>query len=90
MTAEASERHPTPDETGGDDELRHYTPDEVSANKWIPLSARKIRELAYKRQIPHCNNGIRITLTRWQIREIAARYEVQPLPAGKRPNASAA
>lgn len=90
MTAEASERHPTPDETGGDDELRHYTPDEVATNKWLPMSARKIREMAYKRQIPHVNNGKTITLKRSQIREIAARYEVQPLTAAERRKSSAA
>lgn len=61
VTAEAIEAPPVGDE---DDELKRHTPEEVAKRGWLPWSARKIRELAYAREIYAHRDGGRITLTR--------------------------
>ncbi|EDY42510.1 helix-turn-helix domain-containing protein [Streptomyces sp. SPB074] len=60
--------------------LRHYTPDEAAA--LIPLSARKLRELAYLRKIPHSNLGGRFSFTLADLRGVAVMYHFEPFAAG--------
>lgn len=68
-------------------ELFHYTPDEAA--QWLPFSARKLREMAYLREIPHGNNGNRIWFAGLHIRAITEQFTVEVLPASKRASAAA-
>ncbi|MYR28638.1 helix-turn-helix domain-containing protein [Streptomyces sp. SID4945] len=64
------ENLPTPSAPEG--ELFHYTPDEAAI--WLPFSARKLREMAYLRQIPHVNNGNRVWFSGQNIRAITTQF----------------
>ncbi|KMS82694.1 hypothetical protein ACZ91_57260 [Streptomyces regensis] len=59
-------------------EERHYTPEEAAALRLVPIGARMIRKLAYARQIAHTNNNKIITLQLRHCRAISAMYEVAP------------
>lgn len=56
-------------------ELFHYTPDEAA--QWVPFSARKLKEMAYKREIEHVNNGNSIWFSGLNIRAISLQFTVQ-------------
>ncbi|MFH8753002.1 helix-turn-helix domain-containing protein [Streptomyces rimosus] len=59
-------------------ELVHYTPEEVEANRWLPFTARTLRNKANAREIPHSALGGRITFRLAHIREIAAMGDTRP------------
>ncbi|WP_050503062.1 helix-turn-helix domain-containing protein [Streptomyces monomycini] len=59
-------------------ELVHYTPEEVVANRWLPFTARTLRDKANARQIPHSKAGGRITFRLAHIREIAEMGDARP------------
>lgn len=71
---------PTPEvlELAPIDPLRRYTPDEVAANKWLPWSARNIREKAYKHEIYCHKDGGKITFTAEDIVRTNALSAVEP------------
>lgn len=75
VTAEAIEAPPI---EAGDDELKRYTPEQVYTLGWLPWSARKIRELAYAREIYAHRDGGRITLTREDVRRTSALGAIEP------------
>ncbi|MET9704897.1 helix-turn-helix domain-containing protein [Streptomyces griseus] len=75
VTAEAIEAPPI---EAGDDELKRYTPEQVHGFGWLPWSPRKIRELAYAREIYAHRDGGRITLTREDVRRTSALGEITP------------
>ncbi|MEV0917900.1 hypothetical protein AB0I93_27030 [Streptomyces sp. NPDC049967] len=75
MTAEAIEAPPIEAEA---DELKRYTPEQVYELGWLPWSARKIRELAYAREIYAHRDGGRITLTREDIRRTSTLGAIEP------------
>ena len=79
MTATRKAR-PTAQAGGATDlaELVHYTPEQVHANKWLPFSARTLRDKASARIFPHSTAGGRISFTLRHVREIQAMYEVRP------------
>ncbi len=85
-TPKIRENLPAPSTAEG--ELFHYTPDEAA--QWLPFSARKLRELAFAREIEHVNNGNRIWFSGLNIRAITAQFTVPVLPASKRPTHAAA
>jgi hypothetical protein len=47
-----------------------------------------LRELAYKRKIPHCKLGGRITFTAPNIRATSEYFTVQPVAKAKRKTAA--
>lgn len=61
-----------------DDELTRYTPEQVAEFKWLPWTARKIRELVYARKIYAHRDGGRITLTREDVRRTSALGAIEP------------
>ncbi|MFF2009135.1 helix-turn-helix domain-containing protein [Streptomyces sp. NPDC058195] len=61
-----------------DDELKRYSPEQIAAMGWLPWSARKIKELAYAREIFAHRDGGRITLTREDVRRTSALGEITP------------
>lgn len=63
-------------------ELFHYTPAEAAV--WLPFTPRRLREMAYRREIPHGNNGNRITFAGIHIRAITEQFTVEVLPESKR------
>jgi hypothetical protein len=63
-------------------ELFHYTPAEAAT--WLPFSARMLREMAYRREIPHGNGGNRISFAGLHIRAITEQFTVEVLPESKR------
>lgn len=65
-----------------DGELFHYTPAEASL--WLPFTARRLREMAYRREIPHGNNGSQIWFAGIHIRAITQQFTVEVLPESKR------
>ncbi len=75
VTAEAIEAPPI---EAGDDELKRYTPEQIAELGWLPWSARKIRELAYAREIYAHRDGGRITLTREDVRRTSALGAIEP------------
>ncbi|WP_329616402.1 helix-turn-helix domain-containing protein [Streptomyces brevispora] len=75
VTAEAIEAPPI---EMGDDELKRYTPEQIAERKWLPWTARKIRELAYARKIYAHRDGGRITLTREDIRRTSTLGAIEP------------
>lgn len=68
-------------------ELFHYTPDEAA--QWLPFSARKLREMAYLREVPHGNNGNRVWFAGLHIRAITEQFTVEVLPASQRAKSAA-
>ncbi|MFJ7999051.1 hypothetical protein ACIQ7D_18150 [Streptomyces sp. NPDC096310] len=58
-------------------ELFHYKP--VEAAEWLPFSARKLREMAYLRQVPHVNNGNSVWFSGLNIRAISEQFTIAPL-----------
>lgn len=78
VTAVIAEAAEVPPIEAGDDELKRYTPEQVYANGWLPWSARKIRELAYAREIYAHRDGGRITLTREDVRRTSALGAIEP------------
>ncbi|WP_328860924.1 hypothetical protein [Streptomyces sp. NBC_00306] len=78
----------TPAPSTPEGELFHYKPDEAA--RYLPFSGRKLRELAYSREIPHVNNGNSVWFSGLNIRAISEQFTVQPLAADKRPAALAA
>ncbi|WP_327337369.1 helix-turn-helix domain-containing protein [Streptomyces sp. NBC_01324] len=62
----------------GDDELTRYSPEDVAGKKWLPWSARKIRELVYARKIYAHTDGGRITFTREDVRRTSALGAIEP------------
>ncbi|WP_371624093.1 hypothetical protein OG245_15385 [Streptomyces sp. NBC_01116] len=69
-------------------ELVHYTPEQIEAERWLPYSARTLRDKASARVFPHSRAGGRITFLLRHIREIAAMHEVRPAGERKRPTAA--
>ena len=67
-------RDDLPNPASAEGELFHYTPAE--ATKWLPFSERKLREMAYLRQVPHVNNGNRIWFSGLNIRAITDQFTV--------------
>ncbi|MGW7283925.1 hypothetical protein ACWGH4_00240 [Streptomyces sp. NPDC054847] len=63
-------------------ELFHYTPAEAA--QWLPFTARRLREMAYRREIPHGNNGNKICFAGIHIRAITEQFTVEVLPESKR------
>lgn len=59
-------------------ELVHFTPEEVAANRWLPFTARTLRDKANAREIPHSKAGGRITFRLAHIREIAEMGDARP------------
>ncbi len=78
VTAEAIEFPLSVVENDEDDELKRYTPEQVHAKQWLPWSPRKIRELAYAREIYAHRDGGRITLTREDVRRTSALGAIEP------------
>lgn len=74
ITAE-TQRVPAPGTEAG--AYYPYTPEQAA--EWLPMSARVLREKAYKREIPHNTGGSRITFTGLNIREISDMYAVRPI-----------
>ncbi|MEU6990287.1 hypothetical protein ABZ953_06450 [Streptomyces sp. NPDC046465] len=70
------------------DPLRRYTPEEVAANKWLPWSARNIRQKAYKHEIYCHKDGGKITFTAEDIRRTNELSAIEPFK--KAPAKSAA
>ncbi|MHB9862143.1 hypothetical protein [Streptomyces sp. YIM S03343] len=62
-------------------EFRRWTPEEVAEKKWLPYSARMIREKCYRRQLFCHRDGGRITFTAGDIRLNNEAGAVQPLSA---------
>ncbi|MFD6024520.1 hypothetical protein [Streptomyces griseoluteus] len=58
-------------------EVFHYTPEQ--AERFLPWSARKLRRLAYAREIPYNDGANRVTFTGRDIREISDMTAVRPL-----------
>lgn len=63
-------------------ELFHYTPDEAA--QWLPFTARMLRQMAYRREIPHGGGGNRVTFAGLHIRAITEQFTVEVLPQSKR------
>lgn len=63
-------------------ELFHYTPDEAAL--WLPFVARKLRLMAFAREIPHVNNGNKIWFSGLNIRAISEQFTVPVLPESQR------
>ncbi|OQQ13052.1 hypothetical protein B0675_40250 [Streptomyces sp. M41(2017)] len=57
-------------------ELFHYTPEEAAL--WLPFVARKLRLMAFAREIPHVNNGNKVWFSGLNIRAITEQFTVQP------------
>jgi transcriptional regulator with XRE-family HTH domain len=55
-------------------ELFHYTPAEAAI--FLPFSERKLKEMAYKREIEHVNNGNAVRFSGLNIRAITAQFTV--------------
>lgn len=82
MTAEALTRTPTPDETtGGENELRHYTPDKAA--ELLGCSARYLREAFYYRLIPGTKIAGRLMFAPRHIRAISEMGEIEPVAHGQ-------
>ncbi|MEU0181838.1 hypothetical protein ABZ312_11705 [Streptomyces sp. NPDC006207] len=94
MTAEAHKRPPTPDETtGGENEFRHYTPEELvdpDGEFRFPTTVRMLKEMAYKRQIPRSRMGGRVTFRLPHIRAIAELFDEPAMEKPKRKTRAAA
>ena len=71
------------------DELRRYTPEEVSAKRWLPWTPRMIREKCYRLEIPHHVDGGQITLTADDIRAHNAASARTPVKKRARRKATA-
>jgi hypothetical protein len=84
--ADSKVRENIPAPSTAEGELFHYNPDEAA--QWLPFSARKLREMAYLREIPHGNNGNRIWFAGLHIRAITEQFTVEVLPPAKRVNAA--
>lgn len=82
MTRKATRIPPTRD-VGGESDLKHYTPEQVYDNGWLPWRPRTIREKCQRGEIPHSKTdpGPRghIYFRLPQIREIALGLEVRPI-----------
>ena len=63
------------------DELRRWSPEEVEENRWLPWTARKIREKVYRREIYAHTDGGRITFTADDIRRTSALGQITPFEA---------
>jgi hypothetical protein len=57
-------------------ELFHYTPEEAAI--WLPFTARKLRLMAFAREIPHVNNGNKVWFSGLNIRAITEQFTRQP------------
>jgi len=68
------ENIPAPSTPSG--ELFHYTPEEAA--QWLPFVPRKLRLMAFAREIPHVNNGNKIWFSGLNIRAITEQFTVQP------------
>lgn len=64
-------------------ELFHYRP--IEAADWLPFSARQLKEMAYKRQVPHNGGGNRVTFTGLNIRSISDMHAVPAMADKNRP-----
>jgi hypothetical protein len=53
-------------------ELFHYTPDQAAY--YLPFTARKLREMAYRREVDHVNNGNRVWFSGRNIRAISEQF----------------
>lgn len=71
------------------DHLRRYTPEEVSANGWLPWTARNIRNKAYKHEIYCHKDGGKITFTVEDILRTNALSAVEPFVQPKPARAAA-
>lgn len=72
-------RDDLPDPASPRGELFHYNPDEAAL--WLPFSGRKLREMAYAREVNHVNNGNRIWFSGLNIRDITLQFTVERLRA---------
>jgi hypothetical protein len=68
------ENIPAPSTANG--ELFHYTPEEAA--QWLPFTARKLRLMAFAREIPHVNNGNKVWFSGLNIRAITEQFTRQP------------
>lgn len=66
-----------------EDELIHYTPEQVYAAGWTPIMPRTLRNKARRREIPHSRAAAKITFTLSHLREIRAMYEARPISETK-------
>jgi hypothetical protein len=57
-------------------ELFHYTPEEASL--WLPFPARRLRLMAFAREIPHVNSGNKVWFSGANIRTISEQFTVKP------------
>lgn len=68
------ENIPAPSTANG--ELFHYTPEEAAM--WLPFTARKLRLMAFAREIPHVNNGNKVWFSGLNIRAITEQFTREP------------
>jgi hypothetical protein len=54
----------------------HYTPAEAA--EWLPFGVHKLLKMANAKEIPHVDNGRRITFSGMNIRAISEQFTVQP------------
>ncbi|MFL4904887.1 hypothetical protein ACJ6WF_17270 [Streptomyces sp. MMS24-I2-30] len=54
----------------------HYTPEEAAL--WLPFTARKLRLMAFAREIPHVNNGNKVWFSGLNVRAITEQFTRQP------------
>ena len=66
-----------------EDELIHYTPEQVYAAGWTPIMPRTLRNKARRREIPHNRAAQKITFTLRDLREISAMYQARPIAETK-------
>jgi hypothetical protein len=64
----------------------HYTPEEAAL--WLPFVARKLRKMAFAREVEHVNNGNKIWFTGRQIQAITEQFTVPVLPESMRAKAT--
>ncbi|MFC4512598.1 hypothetical protein [Streptomyces ehimensis] len=83
MTSKGTRKEPPPSQMGGEEELRHYTPEQVYEKKLSPFAPRTLRERASAGIFPHSIAGGRIEFRLCHLREIADMYEVRPISETK-------
>jgi hypothetical protein len=57
-------------------ELFHYTPEEAAL--WLPFPARRLRLMAFAREVEHVNSGNKIWFSGLNVRAITEQFTVQP------------
>ena len=80
-------REHLPPPSSAEGELFSYTPDEAA--QWLPFVARTLREMAYRREIPHVHNGRDMYFLGRHISEISKQFTVEPVADNGRPTSAA-